>query len=98
MGDVDKGQAPNTDLEWMINTAHNPMLAQIISPSRRTLKKEVTLLLLIQRYQYGGIIPINTDHNITLIILTQRQILQVRAFRRALRSDGPRSHGLFGLS
>ena len=36
-------------------------------------------------------------YNITLI-LTQRQILQVRAFRCALRCDGSGSYGLFGLS
>ena len=38
------------------------------------------------------------DCNIALIILTQRQILQVRTLRRALCPNGPCSHGLFGLS
>jgi hypothetical protein len=38
------------------------------------------------------------DCNTALTILTQQHILQVRAFRRALRCDSSRSHGLFGLS
>jgi len=38
------------------------------------------------------------DCNITLTIVTQHQILQVRAFRYALACDDPRSYCLFGLS
>ena len=38
------------------------------------------------------------DCNITLTILKQRQIAQVRAFRRALCCYSPRSLDLFGLS
>lgn len=38
------------------------------------------------------------DCDITLTVLTQPQIAQVRAFRRALCSYSPRSLNLFGLS
>ena len=41
-----------------MNTSHRPLLvASIISPSRRTLNKVMTLLF--QKHQHGGTIPIN---------------------------------------